>query len=452
MYDIIFIAKAKDASFDSLKEKYPLAKYAATLDDAKRKSSTKFFWAIWPGLVLCDSFKFDYQVPEWDKDYIHIFKNGEHYDGICIFSKTHNVSVREITHRFFIHKKEIDIVASHPLQYEIFNLSSYEDYLNAVETSSTDMFWAVWGDVIVNPEFKFDHYIPYYDSFHRNITHVFRNNEYYDGICLFSKSTTVSSKEFNHRFFIHKKEMDVQASSPKPYDIVFISYQEPNAEDNWNKLKDAYPRAMRVHGVKGIHQAHIEAAKLASTDMFWVVDGDAVIEESFKFEFEYIPFYNLQSRKVLHNIVHVWKSRNPINNLTYGYGGIKLLPRLLTLNMDVTNPDMTTSISTDFKPMPAVSNITAFNTDPFNTWKSAFRECVKLASRTISGQVDTETEERLTAWCTLNVDAEYGNYAYLGALAGRKYGQENASNKEALSKINDFTWLQDQMSLEKFQQ
>ena len=51
-------------------------------------------------------------------------------------------------------------------------------------------------------------------------------------------------------------------------------------------------------------------------------------------------------------------------------------------------------ISNKFKVVNKISNITAFNTDEFNTWKSAFRECVKLASKVIDGQVDEETEIR----------------------------------------------------------
>jgi len=61
------------------------------------------------------------------------------------------------------------------------------------------------------------------------------------------------------------------------YDIVFISYNETNAEENWLKLKERFPRAKRVDGVKGIHQAHIAAAKKCFTKMFWVVDADAII-------------------------------------------------------------------------------------------------------------------------------------------------------------------------------
>jgi hypothetical protein len=113
--------------------------------------------------------------------------------------------------------------------------------------------------------------------------------------------------------------------------------------------------------------------------------------------------------------------------------------------MDVSRVDMTTSISTKFKAMEEVSNVTAFNTDPFTSWRSAFRECCKLASKVIDGQVDTETAHRLDVWCTQTTDEN----ALKGALAGKQYGQENASDLEALSRINDFTWLQDQWPLGK---
>jgi hypothetical protein len=217
------------------------------------------------------------------------------------------------------------------------------------------------------------------------------------------------------------------------YDIVFISYGEPNAEANWERLKKRFPLAKRVKDVKGIHQAHIAAAKKCFTKMFWVVDGDAEIVDDFNFDHE-VSEYDL-------DVVHVWRSRNPINDLEYGYGGVKLLPRRLTLDMDVTKPDMTTSISTKFKAMEQVSNITAFNTDPFNTWKSAFRECVKLASKVIDGQVDEETEIRLMTWCTYADKRTFNDWAFLGAEDGKMYGMQKAGDMEALSKINDFEWL-----------
>lgn len=220
------------------------------------------------------------------------------------------------------------------------------------------------------------------------------------------------------------------------FDIVFISYNEPNAERNLARLRERFPLVKHVNGVKGIHQAHIVAAKRCFTKMFWVVDGDAEVLDTFNFDHK-VPEWDLDA-------VHVWRSINPINGLEYGYGGVKLLPKKLTLEMDLSKADMTTSISHKFNPMDTVSNITAFNTDPFSTWRSAFRECVKLSSSIIDRQDSNETAQRLDIWCTQGVDKEYGSFAISGALAGREYGKKNAGDVPALSLINDFDWLKHQ--------
>ena len=222
------------------------------------------------------------------------------------------------------------------------------------------------------------------------------------------------------------------------YDIIFISYNELYADENFAKLQESYPLAKRIDKVAGIHQAHIAAAKKSMTRMFWVVDADAIIVDSFKFDY-HVPDWDL-------DVVHVWHSRNPVNNLTYGYGGVKLLPKKLTIDMPVNTIDMTTNISSKFKVMEEVSNITAFNTDPFSTWRSAFRECCKLAVTN-----NEESLARLHFWCQLNDYARYGAYAYMGAITGRSYGEKNASNPEALAKINDFTWLEARWLAEKSQ-
>lgn len=315
-----------------------------------------------------------------------------------------------------------------------FTIGETVAFESARKKAFTKMFWIIWPDLIVDSSFDFSYQA---DEWSNDYIHVFKNGIYYDGIALFPKHSSVSRNELKTRFFLNKKEVDITASSPLKFDIVFISYQEPNADSNYEKLLKIIPAAKRIHGVKGIHQAHIEAAKQASTEMFWVVDGDAEMVEDFSFDYQ-VPKWN-------HDHVHVWRSRNPINDLEYGYGGVKLLPRLLTINMDLNKADMTTSISTKFKSVEQVSNITSFNTDPFNTWKSAFRECAKLASKTIRGQINKETDERLSRWCSAyGRDRLYGDYAISGARAGRKYGNDNVDKPDRLVLINDFDWLKEQ--------
>lgn len=528
MYDIFYISNEIDKSFIDLKEQFPTIKIAPDYATAKKRAFTKLFWVI-PNNVLIDpNFDFSYKADEWSQDIVHVFKNGEFYDGVYLAPKKTNTTINEFNYRFFINKKEIDIIASNPVQYDRFFLQTYEDYLNALENTTTDMFWGIWNDIEINKDFDFNYHIPYYDAFHRSITHVFKNGEFYDGLCLFSSTHKVSKKELDYRFFTNKKEVNIVvsnpvqydrihvndyndytlklstvnsefvwviptdieiefnfnyqmpywekdiihifkngqyndgiflqhrdcyiskhnyeycwhtkkkeisilASKPKSYDIVFISYQEPNADENFENLKQRFADRVihRVHGVKGIHQAHIEAAKTAKTDMFYVVDGDAYIVDEFKFDYQ-VPRWKKDN-------VFVWRSINPINDLVYGYGGIKLFPRKETIEMDMSTPDMTTSISSKFNAIPQISNITAFNTDPFNTWRSAFRECAKLASKTINRQDSVETNYRLDVWTTNHNNGDYSEYALAGAKAGKKFGLDN---KTDISLINDFDWLQ----------
>ena len=319
-------------------------------------------------------------------------------------------------------------------------LDNIKTFLDVKLRAFTKLFWVVWDNVVITDTFNFDYVVSKWDQ---EYIHVFKNQDFYDGVTLFPKSANFIQKEFDNRFFINgKKEIDIQASYPKPYDIIFISYNEAQADQNFENLKKRFPRVKRVHGIKGIHQAHIKAAELASTEMFWVVDADAIISDNFNFTVEQIPYYSANARRMLTTTVHVWRSKNPVNGLEYGYGGVKLLPRALTLSMDTNSADMTTSISKLFKAMPEVSNITAFNTDPFSTWRSAFRECVKLASSTIDRQNDDETQLRLDTWCTVGNDLD----AIAGAQAGREYGTENKDNLEALKQINDFDWLKEKFN------
>ena len=445
MYDIFYVSKGVIDSGDwkQFRERFPSSQKienVKSFDDVKRKAFTKFFWIVWNDLIVDENFSFDYRVTQWDESYVHVWKNNEHYDGICLVSKQHKITPREFAYRFYINKKEIDEVASSPKQYDILSYDTYDEYLKGVVGLSS-MVWLVPKEAKVLSKFKFDLYFSWHNVYDRNMNHVFLhtvgNDSVYNGIILVPRNKLLTKREIDFRFPIDKKEYPIVASELiVDYDIVFISYKEPTAEENYKKLLNKFPKAKRIHGVKGIHQAHIEAAKIVTTSMFWVVDGDAIVADDFNFDH---PVARNER-----DIVHVWASKNPINGLIYGYGGIKLLPTDLVLSMKTNTKDMTLGISQRFRAMPVVSNITAFNTDPYNTWKSAFRECVKLASKVFDKDYDDRTDDRLATWCTEGKDTEFGSYAIGGARAGKQYGNSNLGNNEALAKINDFDWLEDQ--------
>jgi hypothetical protein len=213
------------------------------------------------------------------------------------------------------------------------------------------------------------------------------------------------------------------------FDVFFLSYKESNIENNWNRLVSICSKAQRITGVKGILNAHKVAAKASTTDMLYIVDADAFIANGFDFNF--VPY--IQDR----DTVYIWHSRNPVNELEYGYGGVKLFPKGKLLNAAEGLLDIATSVG-DLKVMEKVSCETRFNTDPFSTWKSAFRECAKLSSKIIKNQVDAETEYRLEQWLTKGADKSNGQYCIDGAVAGSQFGK----SQEDMHLINDFEWLQ----------
>ena len=399
-------------------------------------SSTEMFWIIPNDVELNTNFKFDIYFSHhniYDRNTNHVFLNGEHYDGVMLMSKNKLITEKEFNHRFLIEHKEWNLVVSKPKVYDKFYINSYHEYLEVIDNSSTEMFWIIPNDVELNTNFKFDIYFSHHNIYDRNTNHVFLNGEHYDGVMLMSKNKLITEKEFNHRFLIERKEWNLIASNPKPFDIIFISYNETSADINFEKLYNRFPRAIRVHGVIGIHQAHIAAATLSTTPMFWAVDADAIILDNFEFKYE-VSAHNYDQ-------VYVWKSKNSINDLEYGYGGVKLIPKKLALEMNIDSVDMTTSMSKKFNVVDQISNITSFNTDPFSTWKSAFRECVKLSSKLIEGQLDDETNHRLDIWCSVGANKKYGLFSIAGAIAGRNYGQTHKHDTKALRLINDFDWL-----------
>jgi len=217
-------------------------------------------------------------------------------------------------------------------------------------------------------------------------------------------------------------------------DIILLSYNEPLADAAWDDLKDKAPWAIRIDGIEGIMNAHKEAAKKVRTEQFYVVDADAVVNDDFDFSYKPSDKYS--------DFVHVWRSVNPINDLEYGYGGIKLFPRQTVLDFQEGIVDFTTTVSKKFKVMEDVASITRFNTSGFDAWKSGFRECVKLSSHAINRQ-DKLTTERLDIWCTVGNDKIFGDECIRGANEGKAYGSRYKDDVEQLQKINDFRWLKE---------
>lgn len=296
----------------------------------------------------------------------------------------------------------------------------------------SDMVWVVNQDATVNKNFPW-HYRP--SDIGKNFIHSF------------PKVVRRTSRSIMHGevqlvptggvIYGTVENKIIGSYNEADFDIFMISYHEAEADDNFQKLKQRFPEAKHVKNVEGIGNAHKECAKQSETQMIYIVDADADIYDGF--HFDYVP--PMSSRE---NTTYVWSAKNPVNDLEYGYGAVKLFPRQQVLDMGHQLPDFSAG-SAFYQPVKNVSNVTRFNKDPYRTWRSAFRECVKLASGIQQSETPRqETIDRLEAWTTVDNGARFGRYCIKGALEGKAYGEEHANDVDALNKINDFEWLREQ--------
>ena len=208
-------------------------------------------------------------------------------------------------------------------------------------------------------------------------------------------------------------------------DFVYISYAEPNKEENWADLLSKVPWAKRVDGVKGFDSAHKAAAEKAETDFFISVDGDNIIDESFLLQ-------TIDWSKTNPKAVHRWRARNNVNDLVYGNGGLVGWPRETCLQMKTHENAKEKKAQIDFcwtVPHENLHNCystTVINAIPQQAWIAGYREGVKMSldqGKHIPPQnfmrvIHGSNLRILTTWMTVGADVEYGKYAMLGARMG----------------------------------
>jgi hypothetical protein len=213
-------------------------------------------------------------------------------------------------------------------------------------------------------------------------------------------------------------------------DIVFLSYDEPNAEKNYADLLAKVPWAKRVHGVKGSDAAHKACAAQSETEYFVTVDADNIVDPKF-LEVE----IDLDALGLTNENVFSWCGRVAVNGLMYGNGGLKLWTRKFVNEMrthensDPTDEKGKVEFCFDdryyqFNDNYSESVVTA---SPFQAWRAGFREGVKMSLSEGSRLADPgqakrmlhwKNLERLMVWSHIGMDVPNGVWAIYGARQG----------------------------------
>lgn len=211
-------------------------------------------------------------------------------------------------------------------------------------------------------------------------------------------------------------------------DVIFVSYGEPNAEENFSRLCKFAPAARRLTCVSGLQQGYQDAAALSATALFFMVDGDLWIRDGFEFAVPEGPAAS----------VCFWRAINPVNGLNGFMGGLKLLRREAVRAIPPRAVDPLLAIPGPRRTISTPAGETRFNASPFLAWKAAFRECAKLTAGVVS---PPRRRERLEIWQTVGGDRLNGGWCLLGARMGAAFGAAKGAD---LSRLTDHAALQRQ--------
>ena len=211
----------------------------------------------------------------------------------------------------------------------------------------------------------------------------------------------------------------------RPMDIIFISYDEPGAEERFEKLKQKYPRAKWCKDIEGQTLAYHTAAGMSDTDYFFAVFPKIDVVDNFKFDF--------QPDRMKNPCHYIFDCYNEVIDCTYGHDAIILYNKKLVLH--TISPGLDFTLSAPCEVVPILSAVNKLEETPLLAWRTAFRETLKLKAQSVV-KPTVETNFRLKKWLTKG-KGKNAVWVYRGANDAIEYTRSG----QPLQNSYDFEWL-----------
>ena len=231
-----------------------------------------------------------------------------------------------------------------------------------------------------------------------------------------------------------------QVMDAQPLDIVYISNGEPDAEKWFDHLKycshynhkfRGTHKLKRVQNVNGRVAAYQAAAQASDTPWFFAVFAKLQVNSNFDWSWQ--PDYFQEPKH------YIFNSHNMLNNLEYGHMGMIAYNKKLVLENN--NPGIDFTLSQPHESVPILSGTAHFNQDAWTTWRTAFREVLKLRLF-MDTQPTLETEHRLNVWRTV-AKGNNAEWCLKGANDAVAYYEEVNGDPAELQKSFEWAWLQE---------
>ncbi len=452
MFDIVYLDHGNVESADQflqLKELYPhiqrtrfFGDYLTTLNRIILKyPKTTFFWVI---NSICDyrGFDFTWEPVPWEDKQLHVFPSGTQKFGDTFLINRHEFVTQVTTG---VNGEYHD----YPSQSKIAKLEYYKDVnWRTEQTVPRFPYTKLYYEGDQTPFDVVKEYIPKQDKYIWLINdrvdlmdykldynpslweppkiHVFKDG----GDVMMVPSglkRDVSTQLYDYNDILYH---DTQISVSKPQDVVFISNGEKNALKNYKKvqLQAEIPYDDRVHyvaNVDGRNEAYKAAARASRSPWFFAVFAKCDVVDSFDFMFQPDLL-----REKCHYIFH---AKNPLNGLEYGHQAVIMYNRELVLATEKSGLDFT--LNMPHCVVPELSCIARYNVDEWTTWRTAFREVIKL-----KGTDTVEGKHRLKTWLTV-ADGDFAEWSIKGAVDGSAFYDEVGGKHDKLMQSYEWAWL-----------
>lgn len=439
LYDIYYVDHFNSDSEEYLakiQKRYPDVKKARYvdnyLDTFKRIVSTAESEYIWIVNSICDYSKFDFtwQPDTWQAKMLHVFPSSEQKFGDTFY--LHVPSFKEQMDNL----ERLD-------WFEVVNYCTEQSVtrlpVEIVTYASDSVVDEIKKHTFTGPYAIFKH-TSVKDTLPNFTPSVWRNKD--RAVHVLSRSgsvvsvpreakTKVNVQVYDYPYILPHKDLYVK---DKDLDIVYLSNGEPDAEYWYEHLQTVVPNQTihRIKDINGRAEAYKAAARVSTTPWFFAVF--AKLEVNPEFDWTWQPDYLQQPKS------YVFTAKNPVNGLIYGHQAMICYNKKLVLETDTYELDFT--LSKPHEVVDILSGTAHFNIDPWTTWRTSFREVVKLKEYAINKSNDSEALNRLQTWLTL-AEGSNSEWCLRGAAdAIEYYTRVNGEMKELMYSV-EWNWLKE---------
>lgn len=307
----------------------------------------------------------------------------------------------------------------------------------AVQNARTKYLWVLSSHVDYT-NFNFD-FRPVSDQ--STQIHAWQDNDNYNTFLipvtnyLEQKSNLKTIDDYQYVNWHEQRLPCINTVNQENLDIFFVSNGENCAETNYTLLKTNISKSIkRIQNISNRTKAFQIAADQSESNWFFVVPAKLQINKNFNWSWA-PPIQNYHNYGYIQH--YIFLATNPLNNLEYGHMAAVAYNKDLV--RETLDPGIDFTLSKQHDIINLNSGVGLFNSSPLVTWRTAFREVLKLKYYQNINPTQ-ETEHRLNIWLTV-ANGKNADWCLQGAKDAEEYYNKVNGNYQDILQSYHWQWV-----------